>query len=82
MARERSRLLQQYRAQWYPDLTYRAAAKEIERDLMRMDGSGLRHRSAPALSDPKLAQAFELLTSGPPLSADRIRKLFPPVGQR
>jgi hypothetical protein len=49
---------------------------------MRMDGSGLRHRSAPALSDPKLAQAFELLTSGPPLSADRIRKLFPPVGQR
>jgi hypothetical protein len=82
MARERSRLLLQYRVRWYPNLTNRAAARAIERDLERMDGSGLRHRSAPALADPKLAQAFELLTSGPPLSADRIRKLFPPVGQR
>lgn len=82
MLRERTRLLRGYRTQWYPNLTNRAAAKEIERDLARMDVSGLRHRSAPALSDPKLAQAFELLTSGPPLSAEGIRKLFPLVGRR
>jgi len=80
MLRERCRALGAYRARWYPELSGRAAAKEIEKDLARLKASGLWHRSAPALADPKLAQAFELLTSGPPLSADRIRKLFPPVG--
>lgn len=80
MQRERRRLLNEYRDRWYPQLRGRPAAEAIERDLARLSLSGLWHRSAPALSDPKLAQAFQLLTSGPLLSADRIRKLFHPVG--
>lgn len=73
---EQRRLLRRYRSQWSQQISDRAAAEEIASDLARAEALGFMHRASPPIGDPRRAAAFEILRSGPALSAERIRKLI------
>lgn len=77
MVRERCYLLRTYRKNWYSDLSSaHKAADAIVEDLNRLAALGFRHRSTPAIDDPKRLAGFEILRCGPLLSAARMRRLF------
>ncbi|WOH78256.1 hypothetical protein RX327_20015 [Bradyrhizobium sp. BEA-2-5] len=76
LLRQHVRLLRAYRQSWYHELSDRAAARQIEQDLARAAASPLSVRVMPSISDPKQAEAFEILTSGPRLGFERLRQIL------